>query len=770
MLRSYILAALFAALALAPRALAQEQALREAARLDSEGKCDEAEPYYQRALASGPPSPALLNNVGNHYLVCGQPEKARAYFERLLKADPAHVNANLQLARIATDQKQGAKALEHLARVKDSGPAVSLLRAEASHWAGKQSAALAILDNLEKKAGGDPRVLFTLGLSCARIGLFDRAEAAFNAVLLKIPGNLDVLLNLGRAAARAEHYERAQSALEAALKLRPGDADALFELGLVHAARQDSSRAVFLLAQARKKAPKRPDILLALARAAEDAEYYGDSALAFDEYLELRPGDDTARRDRARVCGRTETRREEGLKELASYIERHPDDPRAHYDLAHLTWETAPEEALGQLAAAVRLDAEFAAAHVSRAWLLHRLGRTEEAVPHLETAIRIHPDSPRALDLLGLVYLTLDRPAEAEKLLRRSLAITPEEPEVLLHLGRTLMALEREEEAQRFLEKFRKVRPPQGRAVGREAAMIELASLPPAERRRREIERFREMSDSRPDEAEFQLHLADLLLADGRTEEAVVEFRDLLTKNANSEIREKAGKSLLLAEQYELAREFLERAAAERPSALLDLGLALFFTAGPEQALKAIEEVPEGDQAGDYLLMKARILDASGQTAEADRVLREGLRYTTTRPELARQAALLLVRHDHKTDALDFLNRAIESTPGSADLLLMKAIVLGLMDLDAGSEKTLRQVESRWPEWDRPYLVHGLLLERRQQPEQARQKIRTAIALGSADLAARCALARLSSAAAPDSNCKCVEGLYELLFPACVEP
>src|SRR5512143_3356066 len=73
---------------------AQTLSLRDAARLDAEGKCEEAEKYYKTALANGSPSPALLNNAGNHYLVCGRPAKAQAYFEKLLQINPLHPNAN----------------------------------------------------------------------------------------------------------------------------------------------------------------------------------------------------------------------------------------------------------------------------------------------------------------------------------------------------------------------------------------------------------------------------------------------------------------------------------------------------------------------------------------------------------------------------------------------------------------------------------------------------------------------------------------------------
>src|SRR5579862_1797423 len=112
----------------------QDSALRQAARLDASHQCSEAERFYQQSLEQGSPSPALLNNLGNHYVLCADPEKARSYFERVLKMNPQHVNASLQLARIAVDRHEGVRALEFLARVADSQPTTSMLRAEALYW------------------------------------------------------------------------------------------------------------------------------------------------------------------------------------------------------------------------------------------------------------------------------------------------------------------------------------------------------------------------------------------------------------------------------------------------------------------------------------------------------------------------------------------------------------------------------------------------------------------------------------------------------------
>jgi tetratricopeptide (TPR) repeat protein len=753
-------------LALAFGAAAQDDELRLAARLDSEQKCAEAERIYNRVVAQKPPSAALWNNLGNHYIVCGDAEKARSYFERVLKSNPLHANANLQLARIAVDRHQGQLALEYLSRVHDTQPAVGLLRAEALHWAGNSSAALTTLDSLEKATAGDERLVFLYGLTCARIGAYARAEAAFNAVLARHPDDFDVLFNLGRAAARAGHYERARSTLEVALKLRPQSVESLVELGQTYAALQDYAKAVFLLANARQLAPRNPEIALELARAAQRGEYYGDAAQAYDDYLRLRPGDAIAQRERAIVCGRTDTRKAEGLRDLAAYVRSHPEDPLGHYGLAQLSWRDQPERALANFTQALKLDPKFTAAYMNRAWLLQRIGRTEEAVADLRKAIEIDPGEYRALDQLGLAYSSLDRPADAEKVLRRAMALAPDNPDVLLHFGRTLMELGREEEAQRYLDKFERVRPHTVRGPWQQPGMIESATLPPAERMRRQIERLRGDARAHPDDPELQLHLAELLLTDGQAQDASAEFHVLLARNAGKQIWREAGTFLLGFEQYRLASDFLKKAAAEDARANLDLAIAVLFDTGPAEALRVLEGVPESDRAGDYLLLKARILDAAGHTSESEHVLEQGLRLAVSQPQIGKEAALLLVRGNRAAAALDLLNRVAGTNP---DLLLTRAIVLGLLNQTSVAEKALKEIEAQWPEWDRPYLVHGVLLER-VQPREAVRRLRTAAALGMKDLALRCSLARAAGAEKAGPECSCAAGLYNLLFPTCSRP
>ena len=688
--------------------------LREAARLDGEGKCIESEPVYRQALSVGNPSTALLNNAGNHYLACGNPAKAREYFELLTGRLPSHPNANLQLARLAVEQQRPAAAAK-------------FLRALTAH--------------------NEPSLLAEAGTMYARLGDFQLAQQAFQRVAALRPGEFDGLWNLGRAAARAGDLPRAREALTAALQLKPDDPGALFELGTAHAAGGDFARAVFVLAQAQNRSPEHPGMALALARAAEDAGYFGDSAIAYDRYLALRPGDENARRDRARVVANTAGRRDEGLKTLGDYVASHPNDPVGHFQLAQLCWNTDAGKSLAHLAEAVRLDPKLASAHVARAWLLHRDGRDREALKHLEAALRVTPGNVRALDQYGLVLVALDRPKDAEKAFRQAAALGPTDWEARLHLGRVLMEQGREAEARVWLDQYQKLRPARQRDPRREPGMIELATLSAPERRARELERFRSMAKARPDDALLRMQLGNLLLADGRLEEAGRELGALLEMNADAETLAQAGRVLLDAGQYALALPLLERAGAR-----LDCALALFHISGADEALKALAQIPASNQSGEFLLLKAKILDSAGRVQEAQQLLAGPPQaWEAARPQFVEEAALLLAKYGRYAEAARRLARAIAVSPNNRSLRLSEAIVLALDGSVDGADRRLRSIEMRWPEWDRPYRVHGLILAAAQRSQEAAQKLRTAAAVlgGSGNAGAIC------------------QDLREWLLPAC---
>jgi len=231
--------------------------LVEGAALDSQQRYDEAKAYYQRALKIAPNSAPVLNNVGNHYLASGDKAQARRFYMRTVAVDPHHVNANLQLAQMSVDEKDGKKALAYLSRLSSSetsDPGAALLKARALALAGKCPDAAQLLERLQDQAAEG--AAFSIGMTYAQCKLYSRAERSFSRAADADPGNFAVLYNLGLASLEAGHPERAANALETALKQRPEDGDcqsalarARLDLAIIHFHQQGAQAALSTLDQ-----------------------------------------------------------------------------------------------------------------------------------------------------------------------------------------------------------------------------------------------------------------------------------------------------------------------------------------------------------------------------------------------------------------------------------------------------------------------------------------------------------------------------------------
>ncbi len=319
--------------------------------LDSQRKYSEAEEFYRRALQIAPGSPVILNNLGNHYLATGNPKKAEESFRRAVAIDAHHVNANLQLADMSVQRKDGAEALACLSRLAataQSQPVAQLLKAQAVVLMGNCKSAMPVLNALEEKTVQDPHFSFSIGLGYAQCQEYDRAEKSFSEALRADPSNFGVLYNLGVAARRAGHLDRAQQVFEAALRSRPEDVGALYGYGDLLIAAKDFLAASAVLYRAARLAPDRADVLLLLAHATEVLGYYEDTASTLEKYLKLHPADEVAHRELG-FSLILQGKFEEGLPKLRQFVVRHPQDARGQYELGAAEATASPEKALFHL-------------------------------------------------------------------------------------------------------------------------------------------------------------------------------------------------------------------------------------------------------------------------------------------------------------------------------------------------------------------------------------------------------------------------------------
>ncbi|MFB3922973.1 MAG: tetratricopeptide repeat protein [Terriglobia bacterium] len=722
--------------------------------LDSQKRYEDAEREYNRAIAVSPRSPFLQNNLGNHFMAQGKTDQARVAYLKVLAVEPKHPNANLQLARICVEKDQGTEALRYLANLgpgAQSDPVAAILHAQALKLANQPGPAEQLLQSIEQQAGSDPRVSFDVGMTYVKWQRYPDAEAAFTRALDSDPSNFDLLYNLGLAARKANHLDRALSVFQVALQQRPGDADCLFNLANVYSEKGRSDQAVILLLQAHNAAPQRPDILYALALVSQEMGFYADAATAIDKYLQLKPHDDIARRERG-FCYVRGAKLDQGMEDLRWYVEKYPKDARGLYELAIGETVRDREKALAHLNEALELDSALNAARYARAIIYYQKGQFQESVEELKLVLKAEPKNFQAWDALGQNYLRLNQAQEAVEALARANEISPRDAKILTHYSRALLRVGRREEAEKVTETFKGLGPEEGRRRPY-GGLFEFLQLPPEEQFAKYTLNLQRSINTRPDDPGLRVQLAKALLYEGKMQEAVEAFRAARRLTSDTTILASIGKTLLDWEQYDAAREFLETVALQNPAAVdarIDLSIAVFHSAGPEPGLKELDEIAPANRNGDYYLLRAQILDALGKPDQATDDLNHGFEADPHRPDLYFQAALFLVKHKRYRQAADMLTQALKVVPDSSELMLTRAIVLELLQQNDQSQAILNEIQTRWPEWALPYLINGITLEIRLRSAEARPMLENAVALGAHDAMAYYYLASAIIHAAPD--------------------
>ena len=702
--------------------------------LDSQKRFVEAERQYKQALVLAPRSASLLNNLGNHYIAAGDPTKARSTFSKVVAIDPGHPNANLQLARLSVESKQGAAALKYLGRLpkdEQSSLPAQLLRARALHQSGQPPEAEALLARLQEASGSDPRVSFSIGMIYADWRLYDEAEKAFTRALDANPTDFDTLYNLALAAQHAGHFTRALEVYRVALRQRPNDADCLFNLAGIYTKTGHADEAIVPLMQAHKAAPGRPEILFALAQTSQDIGFYADAATAIDQYLKLKPHDDVARRERG-FCLIRSAKLDQGLEDLRWYVQKHPKDPRGFYELAIAETVRESDKALEDLNRAVALDPKFNAARYARGVLYYRLGKTQESIADLKLVLKTEPDDVGSLDALGQDYLRLGQYSEAAEVLEHAYKIAPKDPKVLTHYSRVMIRLGRKDEAEKLLADFRALGPEEGRRRPY-GGLFDFIGLPPEQQYAKYMENLKRTITTRPEDPGLRVQLGKTLLRQGKPAEAVEAFRVVHKLTSDPDILATCGRTLLGFEQYGPAREFLEPAVAANPTSAdlrLDLVIAVFHSASPDEALRVLDATPVDQRQGDYFLLRAQILDAMHKPEEAAQALNRGFAASPTRVDLYFQAALFLFKHSQYRRAIRLLEQATQVVPESPELQLILAMAYEMVRQHEDCLRVLARIESRWPEWAPPYMVHGITLAIRLRSKEAKPVLENAIALG----------------------------------------
>ncbi len=682
--------------------------------LDAQKRYAEAENYYRRAIELLPNSASLYNNLGNHYLQEGKLESARAAYLRVTAIDPADPNANSQLAQIFISEKKGGEALRYLSRLPKEDQATSpvqLLRAQGLKLAGHSPDAEALLLDLLKRSGGDPRAAYSVGMVFAEWKSYEKAERAFSQALSSAPTDFELLYNLGLSALGAHDLDRAGQAITAALKQRPDDVDCLLALARVEDELHRDDQAAAILFRAQRLARDRPEVLTFLGNVLDQLGLYRDAAAVYDQCVKMHPADHEARRERGYALARA-AKLTEAFQDLNWYVERHPQDPLGWFELAVAESLQQKAQALAHLDKALELDPKMVAAHLARAVLLRQEGRAAQAVNDLEFVLARQPDDFHAWDELGEAYLATRRMPEALEAFQKSASLAPQNSEILWHYAHALMRAGQKTSAEAVLAKVQSLGHSKATGALPPTSSV-LLNLTPSEPASTSLAALRELATANPQDWRVKIRLGKVLLSQGKASEALEVFQGIRDLIVEGDALGECGRALLAAGQYKPARGFLSQAVAAEPSdaeTRFDLAIAVFHDLGPESALAELDKTPPDERKGDYYLLRAQLLDAMGRPQDAAEDLNRGIRSSPTRPDLYYQAALFLVKHDQVQQMVDFLAKADRIIPNDPHLWRTRAIGLAILHQNAQAAALLTQMEALWPEWYLPYLIHGVIL------------------------------------------------------------
>ncbi len=275
------------------------------------GRSPEVEGDLRAVLELSPADPEALRGLGAAALRMSDPERARPWLERYLRAAPDPVEAGVEVAGEWLEAGRPAAALEvarsaradggpdprlwlaegralcRLGRLTEAKRALSRVREEDSPFPearatlsdalarqGRPGEALRVLEAPLRRWPGDERLL------AARAGVLVQAKRSRAAVsslreaVSAAPRSVPLRLALARAERASGAPGRAEAELRALLLMLAtgdrqggaGEAEALAELSALRAARGDLAEAEALARQAVDRAPRSPGALGALGR------------------------------------------------------------------------------------------------------------------------------------------------------------------------------------------------------------------------------------------------------------------------------------------------------------------------------------------------------------------------------------------------------------------------------------------------------------------------------------------------------------------------
>jgi tetratricopeptide (TPR) repeat protein len=456
--------------------------------------------------------------------------------EKALEILPGDSSAQLNLALAYQQSGRAAKALPLFAEVEaaahaEKHPLTSAILASYARALAASGQLQPAIARMKEAAARSPRnfeLQDDLGSLYAQTLDWQNAKAAFSAVVagkpdfaaahlhlgltlaaLGQPGALEELgkahqlapknpiaaLELGKALAGAGKDDQALAVLQKAVELDPESTSAAYQLGLVLVRLDRLQEAIPLLEKAVAANPGNAEALTNLGMALCQAQRAKDAIQVLQKAVTLEPGNPTAHQDLA-VADIQLSQFDDAIMQLRAALKLSPDAPQLHYNLGY----------------ALKMQDNAA-----------------DAIPELETAERLDRSAPEAPYLLGVLYMQVARYADAERELSASLKLRADNGDGWATLGSVENKLDKLPEANAALREAIRQSPLQADPHLTLATVLarQNQTAEATEERRKAADLMRQHMNLQ--RAEVSTNSANSLLADGKVDEAIADYREALS-------------------------------------------------------------------------------------------------------------------------------------------------------------------------------------------------------------------------------------------------
>jgi tetratricopeptide (TPR) repeat protein len=398
-----------------------------------EGNYAAAERGFRRAVTRDRKFTGAYLNLGRLYQEHSADDsralaKALDVYRRVLRYEPANVEANYQNAALLMLKGAYQSSLDHLARlpakIRESAQVLSISCAD---YAG-----LGRGERADEMAGrliahpdfSEPDVIAILPALTGRRD--DLSVELLEGLRRRRPLSLEMGRRLGLAYERTGRLAESRTALE---RSAPGDrppAALLADLARVARKQQDYQGALGYLAHARDLEPNDASLHYFFGLVCLDLNLVAEARAAFDRAVKIEPENPAYNY----AMGATSTFRHdpaEAIPYFEKYIRLKPQDARGRLALGAALFDAKQYDAAARaLTDAVKAPSAATAARYYLGAIARRNGRLDEAVRELRQALNTNPDYTDALAELAQCHLMRREYGPAEELLRRALKLAPD--------------------------------------------------------------------------------------------------------------------------------------------------------------------------------------------------------------------------------------------------------------------------------------------------------------------------------------------------------